>query len=101
MHNAGIVSKNPQNSYFIVEKYKVKSIKINVLTEYFLLLGRFWPKTIYFVTYLFLSLIIAFILVSLDKIDLLKIYLIVSITINLVVSFIEVRNQLKALPWDE
>ncbi|MDH5404255.1 MAG: transcriptional regulator [Candidatus Heimdallarchaeota archaeon] len=97
----GIVEKNSQNRYLLLDKYRVKSIRINVLSEYIMMLGRFWPKSIYFITYLITSFIFAIVLSFYQYHNILRIYLIISLLFNLIYASYEVRRQLKALPWDE
>ena len=73
----------------------------NVLTEYFLLWGRFWPRTIFFAVYLIMSLIFSIILISLDLFYILKIYIVISILVSIIIASLEIRRELKALPWKE
>jgi hypothetical protein len=95
-----IAKKTPQNSYYLLPEYKIKSIRVNVLTDYLLIRGKFWPRTVFFATYLFLSLIIALILSYADLIQFLQIYVFLSLVVALVVTILEVRHQLNALPWE-
>lgn len=101
MLESGLVGQTPQNTYYLKDEYKVNSIKINVLTEYFLLWGRFWPRTVFFAVYLIMSLMFSIILITLDQFFILKIYIILSILLSLVVAALEIKRELKALPWDE
>lgn len=95
-----VVKQTPQNSYFLLPEYKIKSIRVNVLTDYLLIRGKFWPRTVFFATYLFLSLIIGIILIYTDSIGVLKLYSFISIIIALIITIIEVKRQLDALPWE-
>ena len=101
MLELGLVGQTPQNTYYLKKEYKVNSIKINVLTEYFLLWGRFWPRTVFFAVYLVMSLLFSIILITLDQFVILKIYIILSILLSLMIAAFEIKRELKALPWDE
>ncbi|MHA2029559.1 MAG: hypothetical protein ACW99A_06630 [Candidatus Kariarchaeaceae archaeon] len=95
-----MVKQTPQNSYYLLPDYKIKSIRVNVLTDYLLIRGKFWPRTVFFASYLFFSLIIALILSYSDSIQILKIYGFISLVVSLIVTIFEVRRQLNALPWE-
>ena len=101
MYEDGLLEKTPQNTYLLLERFRVKSIRINVLTEYFLLRGRFWPRTVFFATYLLISLIIAIILMASQLFSVLNYYLILSTILSLAVAFFEIRRELRALPTEE
>ncbi len=96
-----IAEQTPQNTYYLLPDYKIKSIKVNVLTDYMLIRGKFWPRTVYFATYLLISLFIAIVLSYSNSIGVLKIYIFLSIIVSLIVTIFEVKRQLNALPWDE
>ncbi|MHA2503785.1 MAG: hypothetical protein ACXAE3_13070 [Candidatus Kariarchaeaceae archaeon] len=101
LYETDIVNKTPDNRYKLKEEFQQKSVKINVMTEYYLLVGKFWPRTVFYSTYLVISLIIGLSLVFIDNLTVLRIYLILSLGLALAVSIYEVMHQLRALPWEE
>ena len=96
----GFVEKTPQNEYFLKDKYKVKSIKLNVLTDYVLIGGKFWPKLSFIVAFLTATLIIALFSVLLIGFEFSFYYLTASIIITLVYSFYELLRLIRYLPWN-
>lgn len=96
-----IVEKSPQNSYFLVNRYKVKSIKINVLSDYFLLAGRFWPRTAFYAIYLIVSMVISLVLLITSIETVLVYYLSLSLLVSVIIAIYEVYKQTNALPWEE
>jgi hypothetical protein len=95
-----IVEKTPQNQYYLKEQYRVRSIQVNVLTDYFLVAGRFWPRTVFFATYLICSLLIALVLLHFELRDVLIYYLLISSILSLIVAIYEIMRQLRVLPWE-
>ena len=100
LYDEGILLKTPQNTYLLEDRYRVNSIKINVLTEYFLFAGRFWPRTVFFASFLFFSLVISFILVLSNQKAIVLTYLVLSTVASLVIATIESIRQIQALPWE-
>ncbi len=100
MYELDILNKTPQNTYVLKPQFHTRSIKINVLTEYVLLAGKFWPKSVFFASYLVMSLLIGIVLIQMDMKDTLLVYLILSLIVSLFVVIVEVRRQVQSLPWE-
>ncbi|MHA2252727.1 MAG: hypothetical protein ACXAD7_20355 [Candidatus Kariarchaeaceae archaeon] len=100
LYELDIVDKTPQNLYVLKAQYHKRSIKVNVLAEYVLLKGKFWPKSTFFASYLVTSLLIAVVLAIFNQVDVLIVYLILSLMASIIVVTLEVWKQLKSLPWD-
>jgi hypothetical protein len=96
----GFVEKTPQNEYILKDKYKVKSIKLNVLTDYVLIGGKFWPKLSFIVAFLSATVIIAVIAVITIGFKFAFYYLIGSTIVVLGYSFFEVVKLIRYLPWN-
>ena len=95
-----IVEKNLNNSYILKPDYNTRSIKLNVLSEYFLFGGRVWPKSIFISSYFIVSIIFAIIINS--KVNfILQTYLVVTLVLSSVYIILAIRSQIKALPWEE
>ena len=96
----GFVEKTPQNEYILKEKFKVKSIKINVLTDYILIGGKFWPKLSFIVAFLGSTVIIGVITALTIGYKFTFFYLISSIIVVLGYSFYELMRLISHLPWN-
>jgi len=101
LYETDIVDKTPDNQYILKDKYQQKSVQINVLVDYYLLAGRFWPRTVFYSSYLLISLILGIVLVFVGDLTVLKIYLLLSLVLAFVVSIYEVYRQMTALPWGD
>lgn len=95
-----IAHQTPQNTYYLLPEFKIKSIKVNVLTEYFLIKGRFWPRSVFFATYLIMSLLIGLFLTLINNIGVLSIYFGISILLAIGVVIQEMMYQIRSIDLD-
>lgn len=93
LNEMGILIKTPQNTYLFKEEFKQKSVKLNVLTEFILIRGKFLPKSIFFATYLFVSFIFGIILLSVGKSSVITIYFYLSLIVSSIVVVFDIKRQ--------
>lgn len=92
-----IADKTPQNAYLLLPEYEIKSIRLRALTDFYLFRGRFIPRSVFFVMYLIMSLVLGLFWVLIDQITILSIYLGLSIIIAIIVEIIEIRKQMTSI----
>jgi len=84
LEEMGILDKTKQNTYILNESYNTNSLQLLTLVDYYLINGRFWPKSAFLASFIVFSLLTSLVLLLLNLRIVVITFMILALLVTLV-----------------
>ena len=92
----GIVERSSRNTYQLKPEFRIKSLRVSVMIDYYWFHGRFWPRNAFSAAFMVFSFLTSLVLLFLDEILVLKIFVVLALMVSVILLSSDVWYHRKA-----